>query len=115
MEGEMPKDPMMLMSFINMKLRDFIRRSMLYAMIWTWTAKNWKTRWPKPVWNIMRQPISFGNTQTQCNYRKRPLLAVIATEGTFIFFLCKSGVDYSSVSPSNPLSLSRMSTSILRR
>lgn len=23
MEGEMPKDPMMLMSFINMKLRDF--------------------------------------------------------------------------------------------
>ena len=115
MEGEMPKDPMMLMSFINMKLRDFYPTLDALCDDMDVDRQELKTRWPKPVWNIMRQPISFGNTQTQCNYRKRPLLAVIATEGTFIFFLCKSGADYSSVSPSNPLSLSRMSTSILRR
>ena len=103
MEGEMPKDPMMLMSFINMKLRDFYPT--LDALCDDMDVDRQE----------LENKMAEGNTQTQCNYRKRPLLAVIATEGTFIFFLCKSGVDYSSVSPSNPLSLSRMSTSILRR
>ena len=115
MEGEMPKDPMMLMSFINMKLRDFYPTLDALCDDMDVDRQELENKMAEAVWNIMRQPISFGNTQTQCNYRKRPLLAVIATEGTFIFFLCKSGVDYSSVSPSNPLSLSRMSTSILRR
>ena len=47
MEGEMPKDPMMLMSFINMKLRDFYPTLDALCDDMTWTAKNWKTRWPK--------------------------------------------------------------------
>lgn len=88
MEGEMPKDPMMLMSFINMKLRDFYPTLDALCDDMDVDRQELENKMAEcPVWNIMRQPISFGNTQTQCNYRKRPLLAVIATEGRSFFFL----------------------------
>ena len=68
----MPKDPMMLMSFINMKLRDFYPTLDALCDDMDVDRQELENKMAEAGLEYNAAANKFGNTQTQCNYRKRP-------------------------------------------
>lgn len=57
----LPKDPVLLLSVVNMKLRDFIQALMRFAMIWIATERNLKTACAQSDMNMIRAQINLFN------------------------------------------------------
>ena len=54
-----PKDPFMLLSYVNTQLRDFYPDLDQMCQALDWKKKNWKTNWPVLITATTKQQISL--------------------------------------------------------